>query len=98
MTTRLIALSLTAMVLTACGPKECKLDDPSSCPADQACEQVSGKNPACFAPVTLEGKVYDLSNNAGIKDALVLATDENGAPAGPAVTTGTDGAYSLRVP
>lgn len=98
MTKRLIFSGLVAVVLSACGPKECKLDDPSSCPADQACEQVSGKNPMCFAPVTLEGKVYDLSNSAGIKGALVLATDENGAPAGPAVTTGTDGAYSLRVP
>lgn len=85
-------------VLSACGPKECKLDDAASCPADQACEQVQGKKPACFAPVTLEGRVFDLSNSAGIEGALVLAADENGAPAGPAVTSAKDGTYSLRVP
>ena len=99
MTKRLMICGLVAMLATACGPKECKLDDPSTCSTDQACEQVSGEDkPQCFAPVTLEGKVFDLSNSAGIKGALVLAVDENGAPAGPAVTTTTDGAWSLRVP
>lgn len=99
MNRRLIFCGLVAVVLSACGPRECKLDDPTSCPSEQACELVSGKDkPQCFAPVTLEGKVFDLSTKAGIKGALVLATDENGAPAGPAVTTTTDGLYSLRVP
>lgn len=97
---RLVATAVFGVVLAACGgPRECKLDDPGSCPTDQACEQVQGRDkPLCFAPVTLEGKVYDLSNNAAIADALVLATDENGAPAGAAVKSGSDGAYSLRVP
>ena len=85
-------------LLTACGPRECKLDDASTCPAEQICEQVQGKKPTCFAPVMLQGKVSDLSNGAAIEGALVLATDENGAPAGPAVTSAKDGAYSLRVP
>ena len=98
MSKRLMFCGLVAMLASACGPRECKLDDPGTCSAEQVCEQVTGKKPQCFAPVTLEGKVFDLSNNAGIKGALVLAVDENGAPAGPAVTTATDGAYSLRVP
>ena len=85
-------------VLAACGPAECKLEDPSSCPREQTCEQVTGKKPLCFAPVVLEGKVFDLSNSAGIKGAQVLATDENGASAGPSVFSGEGGAYSLRVP
>ena len=81
-------LPLTLVALTACGPKECKLDDPSSCPSDQACEQVQGRDkPLCFSPVTLGGKVFDISTEAAIGGALVLATDENGAPAGAAVMT-----------
>ncbi len=85
-------------VLTACGPVECKLDDPSSCTKEQVCEQVTGKKPLCFAPVRIDGRVYNLSDNAGITGALVVATDENGAPAGPAVTSVADGAFSIRVP
>lgn len=85
--------------MAACGPTECKLDDPASCPQNEACEQVTGRGkPLCFPPVQLEGRVFDLSSNAGIKGASVVATDENGAPAGPAVTSTTDGAYTLRVP
>jgi hypothetical protein len=84
---------------TGCGPKECVLSEPNSCPADFACEPVSGRDkPLCFRPVTLEGKVFDLSNGAAIKGAEVLATDENGAPAGVSTTTADDGTYSLRVP
>jgi hypothetical protein len=90
---------LLALSLSACGPAECKLDDPSSCPKEQVCEVVTGKDkPLCFAPVQLEGRVYDLSTTSGIEGASVVATDENGAPAGPAVISTTDGKYTLRVP
>lgn len=87
------------IALSACGPQECKLDDPKSCPTDLTCEQVQGKEkPQCFAPVTLGGKVFDIGTEVGIEGALVLATDENGAPAGLAVTTAADGTYTLRIP
>ncbi|MDP2270643.1 MAG: hypothetical protein Q8N23_13475 [Archangium sp.] len=99
MTNRLMLCVLLGGLVSACGPAECKLDDPASCPQEQVCETVTGKDkPLCFAPVQLDGRVYDLSNSAGIAGASVVATDENGAPAGPAVTSGADGAYSLRVP
>ena len=87
-------------LVTACGgPKECKLDDVSSCPSSLACETVQGRQaPLCLAPVTLEGRVFDITATTGIVDAEVIATDENGAPAGNAVKTTTGGAYTLRIP
>jgi hypothetical protein len=99
MTTRIVWV-LVADSLAACGgPKECVLGDASSCPSDQACEQVSGRDkPLCFAPVTLSGKVFNLNTSAGIADAEVMATDINGAAAGNAVRTAADGTYTLRIP
>lgn len=99
MTKRWLTGAVFTVLFAGCGAKECKLEDPTSCPGDQACEQVTGRTtPLCFAPVTLAGKVFDVSSSAAISGALVLATDENGAPAGLAVTSGSDGTYSLRIP
>lgn len=96
---RSLVLTSAVVALTACGPKECVLTDASSCPSDQVCETVTGRDkPLCFAPVTLKGKVFDLSTAAGIEKADVLATDENGAPAGTATVSAADGTYTLRVP
>lgn len=98
MSWRLLTLSL--VLLGACsGSKECVLDDPSSCPSNQICETVQGREkPLCFAPVVLKGKVYDLGSGTGIAGAAVLASDENGAAAGAAVLAGSDGTYELRIP
>jgi hypothetical protein len=94
-----LIVSLLSVTLFACGPRECVLGDPASCPSDQVCEAVQGREkPLCFAPVTLQGRVFDLSTSAGIGGAEVLATDENGSPAGAATKTASDGTYSLRVP
>jgi len=97
--TPLRAASLTWwLLLSACGARECKLSDPASCPADQTCEVVSGRQtPLCFPPVTLEGRVFDVATKVGIADARVLALDENGAPAGAAAISSQDGAFRLRV-
>ena len=96
---RALLLFSLATSLCACGPKECALPDPASCPKEQTCEQVQGRaKPLCFAPVTLEGKVSDLSTSAGVAAAQVLAMDENGSPAGAATLTDSAGAYTLRVP
>lgn len=101
MTKQLVSGAAVLAFLSACGQRECKLDDPGSCPTDQVCEQVQGEagsKPLCFSPVTLGGKVFDLTTNGGIAGAVVLATDENGSPAGAAVTTDSNGDYTLRVP
>ncbi|MHB8877942.1 MAG: hypothetical protein ACYC8T_29965, partial [Myxococcaceae bacterium] len=92
---------LLAVVLGACGggPKECSFSDANSCPAEQSCEQVQGKDkPLCFAPVVLEGRVFDLSTDVGLKGADVIALDANGAAVGPGAKSAPDGKYRLRVP
>lgn len=98
--TRVLLTAVGVAALFGCGgPKECVLGDASSCPAEEACEQVSGREkPLCFAPVTVSGKVFHLSTAAGLADAEVMATDVNGAAAGSAVRTAADGTYSLRIP
>lgn len=100
MTRPILIAAFASLLLAACGgPKECALTDPKSCGDDFVCEEVTGREkPLCFAPVTLEGKVYDLATTNGIADAEVLAVDENGTPAGAATKTASDGTYSLRVP
>jgi len=96
-----IAALLAAPYLTACGPKECQLADPSSCSSDQVCEAVTGQDkPSCFSPVSVKGKVFDLStqNKDPIAGAQVTALDDNGAPVSAVVTTATDGTYSIPIP
>ncbi len=87
------------LTLIACGSRECALTDPASCAAPLVCEAVQGKTTgACYPPVTLKGKVFDLSTASAISGAEVIATDEGGAPAAALTKTGTDGTFSLRVP
>ncbi|HZN93995.1 MAG TPA: hypothetical protein VFB81_14885 [Myxococcales bacterium] len=102
---RAVALAAAALFavpfLTGCGPKECKLNDPSTCDSNQTCEAVTGQEkPLCFAPVEVRGKVFDLTtdNKAPIQGAQVTALDENGAPVSSVVTTPADGTFSIRVP
>jgi hypothetical protein len=79
------------------GPKSCDLARPvDSCQSNQVCEQVAG-NPTCVTPVVLRGRVLD-PQGRGVSGALVAALDANDAPASGTATSGTDGAYELRVP
>lgn len=93
-------LAIAALpALVACGGNECKLDDPSSCPGVLVCEAVQGREtPGCFAPVLLQGKVFDLGTHAGVSGARVTALDVNGAAQGPVVISDENGGYSLRIP
>jgi hypothetical protein len=85
--------------LVGCRGPECKLDDPKSCPSEQICERVEGREQAmCFAPVQLEGRVFDLATSGGIEGAQVSALDINGSPVGTVAVSGADGKYALRVP
>ncbi|HYV43452.1 MAG TPA: hypothetical protein VFA20_01280 [Myxococcaceae bacterium] len=96
-----LTLLIAALSLTACGPKECKIDDPSSCSSDQVCEAVTGQDkPSCFTPVRVTGKVFDLSTQSKdpIAGAQVTALDDNGAPVSAVVTTASDGTYSIPIP
>jgi hypothetical protein len=89
-----------ALLTAACGDdKECKLDDPKSCAENLVCERVTGQEqPMCFAPVAVEGKVFDLTSSAAVANAEVTAVDINGAPVSGVAVSGADGRYSLRIP
>lgn len=98
---RLLLASTFAVsaALYGCGGNECKLDDPSTCATDLACEVVQGQEkPACFPPVEIRGKVFDLDSAAAIRDARVTSLDVNGAPVGSGAVTLEDGTYALRIP
>jgi hypothetical protein len=88
------------LLTAACGDdKECKLDDPKSCAENLVCERVTGQEqPMCFAPVAVEGKVFDLTSSAAVANAEVTAVDINGAPVSGVAVSGADGRYSLRIP
>ena len=62
------------------------------------CETLVGGTPACFPPVTLTGKVFDLASKAAIGGAHVLARDANFAAASGIAVTDAEGSYTLEVP
>ncbi|MDD5307513.1 MAG: hypothetical protein PHU25_09365 [Deltaproteobacteria bacterium] len=68
------------------------------CAQGLVCEETSYGDPACFAPVVVRGRVFDLSTDAGIEGARVVARDANGAALGPVAVSGADGSYALTVP
>ncbi|HET9552445.1 MAG TPA: carboxypeptidase regulatory-like domain-containing protein [Anaeromyxobacteraceae bacterium] len=100
---RLLA-SLALVALAGCGSSSkntsCDPVAQSGCSGAQVCESVQGGQPACFDPVVLKGKVFDLAAPAGGLDAArVVALDVNGAPAtGVATSAATTGLYSLAIP
>jgi hypothetical protein len=92
---------LVPFVLAACsgGSKQCKLDDPNTCPLGEVCESIQNQAaPACFYPVELQGHVSDLSSALAIPGATVSALDENGAPAASVAISANDGSYTLWIP
>lgn len=96
-------MMLSALVLVACGdddPKEkvCRVDDPRSCSGGKVCEPVQGGKPACFAPVVVEGRVFELGDGRGIDGAHVMAEESTGQPVGDLTLSRTDGTYTLRIP
>ncbi len=94
------ALGLAA----SCGDDEteeqqaCEADTELGCAPNQVCEEVDGGEPACFDPVVVEGRVFDLVSNAAIVDARVVARDENQSAVSPIAKSDAAGAYRLRVP
>jgi hypothetical protein len=101
------SVSIVALLFAAgCGdddpppPKNatCAVGTSNDCEAGQICEEVEGGAPACFAPLVLRGRVFDVTDDSPIKDALVVARDANGAAISPVAETDAAGAYELRVP
>lgn len=96
-------------ILAACGgssndgnntPPACDVEAQTGCNAGQVCEAVEGGTTACFAPVTVEGRVVKASDGStGIANARVVARDVNGALASREVAvSAADGAYKLTLP
>jgi hypothetical protein len=77
---------------------ECSVSTGEGCKDGKVCEEVEGEKPACFAPVSLAGRVFDLSNDAAIEGARVVARDANGAAVSSVAVTDAEGSYELRVP
>lgn len=103
----LLFLALTP-IFVSCGddddekkkeePATCDVAAQTGCEDGQVCETVAGAEPKCFAPVSVKGKVFDTTTQAGIEGAHVVARDANeGAVSGIAVSA-KDGTYELRVP
>ncbi len=87
------------VLLVGCGEDEvCNPVAQTGCDDGLVCESVRDSSPACFAPVAVEGRVFDLSTNGGIAAARIVAVDVNGAAVSNVVTSGTDGAYRLPIP
>ncbi|WP_433935813.1 hypothetical protein AB3662_13910 [Sorangium cellulosum] len=76
------------------------MSEQTGCAAPQVCEEVEGAEPACFAPVTLKGRVYNSNSldDEAIAGARVLARDANDAAISRVAVTKEDGTYELAVP
>lgn len=93
-----------ALALAGCGDDEeeersrgCSVADQTGCAAGLSCEEVQGGEPACFAPLYIEGRVFDATTEAGIQDARVIARDPNDAALSRVAITDAQGAYRLQV-
>jgi hypothetical protein len=101
-------IALLAPSVSACGeddpppPKKekasCTKGTNEGCASGEVCEDVEGGEASCFQPLSLSGRVFDLSNDDGIQGARVVASDANGAAISSVAVTDADGHYSLRVP
>jgi len=76
----------------------CDPTAPDACGDGLACERLDTGDHACFEPVYLEGRVFDLTDDLGVVDALVIAADDTGAAVTNVVVSGADGYYELRIP
>lgn len=95
-------LATTLLAASACGGDgkdgPCTLGSNDGCETGQVCEEVVGGENACFAPVTIEGRVFDTADDVGIANATVVALDANGGARSNVVRSAADGTYALPVP
>lgn len=90
---------LTFPIIAACGGDEpCDVIAQEGCEAGLVCENIPGSEPACFAPVVVVGKVFELGTGDAIPGARVVALDVNRSPVSAVAITGADGSYALTLP
>jgi hypothetical protein len=76
----------------------CVLGTQDGCSAGQVCEEVEGSAPACFAPVSIEGRVVEAIDPAvGIADADVVLRDVSGEVISERTVSDSDGRFELRL-
>lgn len=75
----------------------CNALSDSDCGDGTVCEYTTAGGTLCFDPIYLRGMVFDLSNDAPVEGALVVARDANGGIASTVAKTDADGAYELQV-
>jgi hypothetical protein len=101
-TTTLATGGLAALVLAVApgcgGDDSCDPVARTGCDDGLVCEVVEGGEPACFAPLVVRGRVFNLADDAAIEGARVVGLDPNGAPLGAVAESGTDGRYELEMP
>jgi hypothetical protein len=87
------------VAILACKEKENTCDPVAadSCDDGLVCEEVEGGEPACFPPVAIEGRVFDLETDDDIGSARVSALDANGSPASSVALSDSDGTYALSI-
>lgn len=103
----LSSFSLLAFLAGGCGDDEppppedkaeCSTTTGEGCKDGKVCEEVEGGKAACFEPLRVSGRVFDLSDDGPIEGARVVARDANGAAISSVAVTDAEGHYSLRVP
>jgi len=90
---------LVGLLLGGCKKNApCDPADPLACDDGLVCEEVTGGEADCFAPVQVQGRVFDLADNSNIGGARVAALDANGAALSGVAVSAADGSYALVVP
>lgn len=80
------------------GGAACSPDTEVGCLTGQVCEEVTAGEPACFEPVLIEGRVFDLQTDTAVSGARVVARNADNAAISDVATSASDGSYSLAVP
>jgi hypothetical protein len=93
---------LAATCIPACGDDEpksatCTLGSTEGCTDRKVCEAVAD-GVACFAPITVKGRVFDMSTDAAIAGAHIVARDANDASVSGVAISDAQGNYTLLVP
>lgn len=90
---------LPVLFLVSCsgGNNECDPFAQEGCEEGEVCEFLTNGDTACVMPLKVRGLVFDISDDAAIEDARVVARDANGSVASTVAVTDNLGEYELNV-
>jgi hypothetical protein len=80
------------------GDRACDPALQTGCADGTVCEEVEGGDPACFSPVLVRGKVFDLADDSAVAGARVVGIDANGSPISSVAVSDAAGNYELGLP